>query len=89
MNAYAVFDEAAGTFATPFFAPNDEVAKRNFRFSLTKLDDMFIRDMVLRRVAEFDFESGVFSNSFYIIDSGMDVLSERELEKKNHEVKQQ
>ena len=53
IKAYSVFDKAAGTYATPFFAPNDEVAKRNFRYSLNKLDDMFISDLVLFCVGSF------------------------------------
>lgn len=88
INAYAVFDEVAQTHATPFFAPNDEVAKRHFRFSLKNLDEIFISDFVLWRVGDFDIENGVFSNSFYVIDSGKNVLSDREIEEENSEVKQ-
>lgn len=86
INAYAVFDAVAETHATPFFAPNDEVAKRHFRFSLKKLDEIFISDLVLWRVGDFDNENGVFSNSFSVVDSGKNVLSEREIEKENSEV---
>lgn len=90
IKAYSVLDRTAGNYATPFFAPNDEVAKRNFRYSLKKLDDIFIADLVLYCVGDFDNEPGIFCNSGdHIVDSGVDVLSERELEKKNREVKQQ
>lgn len=90
INAYSVFDKAAGTFATPFFAPNDEVAKRNFRFSLKRLDDLFIADLELHLCGVFDTETSDFDNEFgRVVDTGDNVLRERELEKKNSEVKQQ
>ena len=89
VKAYSVFDKAAGTYATPFFAPNDDVAKRNFRYSLKKLDDLFIADMELYLVGAFDIETSDFDSGFgYVVDTGKNVLSEREIEKKNSEVKQ-
>ncbi|QIR82317.1 nonstructural protein [Chicken microvirus mg6_218] len=89
VNAYSIYDKAAGTFATPFFAVNDQVAKRNFRFSLNKLSDLFIADLELHLVGAFDVEDGSFDNDFgYTVDTGENVLSEREIEKKNSEVKQ-
>lgn len=89
INAYSVYDTAAGTFATPFFAPNDEVAKRNFRYSLKRLDDLFVLDLELHLVGAFDTETSDFDNDFgYVVDTGKNVLSEREIEKKNSEVKQ-
>lgn len=89
IKAYSVFDKTAGTFSTPFFAPNDDVAKRNFRFSLKKLDDMFVTDLELFLIGEFDIEDGFFLSGVAsrIIDAGENVLSEREIEKKNSEVK--
>ena len=89
--AYSVFDKRAGTYSTPFFAPNDEVAKRNFRYSLKKLDDLFIIDLELFLIGEFDVEDGFFLSGVasHIIDAGDNVLQEREIEKKNSEVKQQ
>lgn len=89
ISAYSIFDKTAGTYATPFFAPNDEVAKRNFRYSLKKLDDMFIIDLELYLIGEFDIEDGFFLSGVasHIIDAGKNVLSEREIEKKNSEVK--
>ena len=88
INAYSVFDKSAGTFSTPFFAPNDEVAKRNFRYSLKKLDDMFVTDLELYSIGEFDIEDGFFLSgaASRIIDAGENVLSEREIEKKNKEI---
>lgn len=89
--AYSVFDKTAETFATPFFAPNDEVAKRNFRYSLKRLDDMFVTDLELFCVGSFDNELGHFdvhADEVYLVDTGANVLSEREIEKKNSEVKQ-
>ncbi len=89
MNAYSVFDKTAESFAVPFFAPNDEVAKRNFRFSLKKLDDLFVVDLQLYRIGAFDNVNGMFVNDYTgVIDTGTNVLSEREIEKKNSEVKQ-
>lgn len=89
IKAYSVLDRTAGNYATPFFAPNDEVAKRNFRFSLKRLDEMFVADLVLYCIGDFDNESGTFSTlGDHLVDSGIDVLSEREIEKKNSEVKQ-
>lgn len=93
IKVYSVFDKTAETYATPFFAPNDEVAKRNFRYSLKKLDDMFISDLVLFCVGAFHIGMGRLlcdtKEDKYQIDSGENVLSEREIEKKNSEVKQQ
>ena len=90
VNAYSVYDRTAGNYATPFFAPNDEVAKRNFRFSLKKLDDLFIADLVLYFIGDFDIESGTFGyylqEDGHIVDCGYDVLFERETERKNSEV---
>lgn len=85
---YSVFDKSAGSYSTPFFAPNDEVAKRNFRYSLKRLDDFFVCDLVLYFLCDFDVETASFSNfDSYIFDSGFDVLQEREIEEKNSEVK--
>lgn len=89
VNAYSVFDKSAGTYAIPFFAPNDQVATRNFRYSLKKLDDLFALDLVLYLVGTFDIDTSHFDNAYcYVVDTGANVLSERELEKKNLEVKQ-
>lgn len=90
--AYSVFDKAAGTYATPFFAVNDDVAKRNFRFSCSKLDNVFIQDLALCEVGSFSIETGWMespvSSNFRVVDSGEFILAEREIEKKNSEVKQ-
>lgn len=90
MYAYSVFDRTAGNYATPFFAVNDEVAKRNFRYSLKRLDDLFIADLDLYCIGSFDNDIGTFSNlGDHKVDCGIDVFTEREIEKKNSEVKQQ
>lgn len=89
INAYSVYDRTAQTYATPFFAPNDEVAMRNFRFSLKKLDDMFVKDLELYFVGYFGNEVGkLIEGNLTLVDSGDFVLQEREIEKKNSEVKQ-
>lgn len=89
IKAYSVFDKTAGTFATPFFAPNDDVAIRNFRYSLKRLDDIFVEDLELYYVGFFNNDTGVFLNDdVFVIDTGVDVLYQREIEKKNSEVKQ-
>lgn len=86
--AYSVFDKTAGTFASPFFEVNDEVAKRNFRFSIKKYDDMFVKDLELYYIGNFSKDIGTLSpDSKYVVDTGENVLCEREIEMKNSEVK--
>lgn len=88
--AYAVFDKTAGSFAVPFFMPNDDVAIRNFRFSLKKFDAMFVKDLELYFIGYFDNETGTLSpGDKYVVDTGLNVLCEVEIEEKNSEVKQQ
>lgn len=78
--AYSVFDKIAGTYATPFFAVNDEVAKRNFRIILKKLDDLIIRYLDLILVGTFDYDTAKFDNIVrHVVDKGVKVLSERVL----------
>lgn len=90
VSAYSVYDRTAESYATPFFAPNVSVAKRNFRYSLSKLDDVFVKDLELYCVGYFDNEvGGLIEASVTLVDSGVLVLEEREIEKKNSEVKQQ
>lgn len=87
INAYAVFDKTAQTFASPFFMPNDEVAKRNFRYSLKKFDAMFVRDLELYYLGGFDNQTGTFFlGDKYVVDTGENVLSEREIVEENSEV---
>lgn len=89
INAYAVFDKTAQTFASPFFMPNDDVAIRNFRYSLKKFDAMFVKDLELYYIGGFDNQTGTFYlGDKYVVDTGENVLNELEIEKKNSEVKQ-
>jgi len=89
VGAYSVYDKTAESYATPFFAINSVVAKRNFRFSLTKLDDIFVKDLELFCVGYFDQGNGMLVGTpVSLVDTGENVLSEREIEKKNSEVKQ-
>lgn len=89
INAYAVFDKTAQTFASPFFMPNDDVAKRNFRYSLKKFDAMFVRDLELYYLGGFDNQTGTFFlGDKYVVDTGFNVLCELDIEEKNNEVKQ-
>lgn len=89
INAYAVFDKTAQTFASPFFMPNDDVAKRNFRYSLKRFDAMFVRDLELYYLGGFDNQTGTFfAGDKYVVDTGFNVLCELDIEEKNNEVKQ-
>lgn len=89
INAYAVFDKTAQTFASPFFMPNDDVAKRNFRYSLKRFDAMFVRDLELYYLGGFDNQTGTFFlGDKYVVDTGFNVLCELDIEEKNNEVKQ-
>lgn len=88
INAYAVFDKTAQTFASPFFMPNDDVAKRNFRYSLKRFDAMLVRDLELYYLGGFDNQTGTFFlGDKYVVDTGLNVLCELDIEEKNNEVK--
>lgn len=88
INAYAVFDKTAQTFASPFFMPNDDVAKRNFRYSLKRFDAVFVRDLELYYLGGFDNQTGTFFiGDKYVVDTGFNVLCELDIEEKNNEVK--
>lgn len=78
---YSIYDKAAGTFGEPFNAVNDDVAKRNFRFTMSRYNDYFVRDMELYCVGDFCIESGdVRSQHRLLIDSGEKILVDKESE---------
>ena len=66
MFAYAIFDDKAGNYNTPFFDVNDGAAMRNFeRLTLdtSSLVNFAPRDFHLYRVGQFDQASGDFKLS--------------------------
>jgi hypothetical protein len=61
LNCYAIYDKKAMSFATPFFAVNDEVAMRSFE-DLVRDRRSFVsqhpEDFALHFVGRFDVETG-------------------------------
>lgn len=79
MKIYSVYDVTAESFSEPFCAVADEVAKRNFRFTMTRYDDFFVKDMQLLCVGEFDTTTGFVSSvDHYSVDTGLTLLAEKE-----------
>lgn len=79
MKLYSVYDVTAKTYSEPFAVPSDEVAQRNFRFTMTRYDDFFVKDMELRCVGEFDNITGsIVSIPLYVVDRGLTILAEKE-----------
>lgn len=78
---YSVYDITAATFSEPFSAVNDDVAKRNFRFTMARYNDYFVRDMELYCIGDFCSESGDMRSLHRLfIDSGEKILADKESE---------
>lgn len=89
MKLYSVYDITAGTYSEPFCAAANEVAIRNFRFTMMKYDDFFVKDMKLYCIGEFDNVTGSVDSytSPEVIDSGSVILREKEIDKEIEEAK--
>lgn len=78
---YSIYDKLANTFAEPFNAVNDDVAKRNFRYTMSRYNDYFVKDMELYCVGDFCVESGDMRSLYRLfIDSGVQILADRDSE---------
>lgn len=88
MKIYVVYDKIADTYSEPFCAPADAVAIRNFRFTMTKYDDFFVKDFELYLIGQFDNTTGLIEScsALAFIDSGSLILKDREIDKKTAEV---
>lgn len=70
---YAIYDDAAAAFMTPFFVQNDQVAKRSFRDAcLTEGTAMFNNrsDFTLHTIGVFDSDTGEITPIQAVIDNG-------------------
>lgn len=80
MKLFSVYDVTSKSYSEPFCAPAEEVAKRNFRFTMTRYDDFFVKDMQLHCIGEFDSTSGVVSPiPIYVVDTGVTILDEKKI----------
>lgn len=60
---YCIKDQLIG-FMTPTLEKNDDVAKRNFKSSVNRMDhsgDYIVNDLALYCCGEFDVETGVIT----------------------------
>lgn len=74
---YAIYDDAAGAFMTPFFVQNDQVAKRSFKDAcLTEGSAMYMNraDFTLHTIGVFDSVTGEITPVQAIIDNGQNYL---------------
>lgn len=65
MQAYAVYDRKAESYAQPFFAPNHAVAIRNFEGAVRSGNSQLSthpEDFSLWHLGEYDDEQGRFQN---------------------------
>lgn len=61
---YCIKDQLIG-FMTPTLEKNDDVAKRNFKSSVNRMDhsgDYVVNDLALYCCGEFDVETGVITS---------------------------
>lgn len=56
---YCIYDKVALQASDPFYVPNDDVAKRHFAFSLSKMPSV-AKDCVLYCCGAFDNETMAF-----------------------------
>lgn len=83
LNCYAIYDKKAMSFATPFFAINDEVAMRLFEDLLRdrrSLVSQHPEDFALHFVGRFDSESGKLlprseGEGTYLVEDGLQAYS--------------
>lgn len=80
MKLYSVYDVVSKSYSELFCAPAGEVAKRNFRFTMTRYDDFFVKDMELHYIADFDNTTGlVVVGPITVVDSGVTILDEKKI----------
>lgn len=80
MKLFSVYDVTSKSYSEPFCAPAEEVAKRNFRFTMTRYDDFFVKDMVLVYIGEFDISDGVlYPSDHIVVDTGVMILEEKKV----------
>ena len=81
LNCYAIYDKKALSFATPFFAVNDDVAMRSFEDLVRdrrSLVSQHPEDFALHLVGSFEPESGRLSprsEGSYLIEDGLQAYS--------------
>lgn len=81
LNCYAIYDKKALSFATPFFAVNDDVAMRSFEDLVRdrrSIVSQHPEDFALHLVGSFELESGRLSPSSegsYLIEDGLQAYS--------------
>ena len=83
LNCYAIYDKKALSFATPFFAVNDEVAMRSFE-DLVRDRRSFVsqhpEDFALHFVGRFETETGKLlprqeGEGTYLVEDGLQAYS--------------
>lgn len=65
LGMYSVYDQVADSFITPFFLPNDEMAKRTFTDTVNDLNHLFNKnpgDYSLYRVMYWDTDGSIHEN---------------------------
>lgn len=83
LNCYSIYDKKAFSFATPFFAVNDEVAMRSFEDLVRdrrSLVSQHPEDFALYIVGRFDTETGKLlprsdGEGTYLVEDGLQAYS--------------
>lgn len=81
LNCYAIHDKKALSFATPFFAVNDEVAMRSFEDLVRDRRSLVAQhpeDFALHFVGSFDPDTGKLlqrSEGSYLVQDGLQAYS--------------
>lgn len=83
LNCYAIYDKKALSFATPFFAVNDEVAMRSFEDLVRdrrSLVSQHPEDFALHFVGRFETETGKLlprseGEGTYLVEDGLQAYS--------------
>jgi len=73
---YAIYDLKAERFDTPFFAMSDLFAERRFHIMIQENKSMFKlfkNDFVLKKIGEFELESGYLSLDLKTIIEGIQI----------------
>ena len=83
LNCYAIYDKKALSFATPFFAVNDEVAMRSFEDLVRDRRSLVAQhpeDFALHFVGRFETETGKLlprseGEGTYLVEDGLQAYS--------------